>query len=327
MAQIDLRTVMTTLSGPRHDGTGNNAPSAAEPEAIAHETAERAARAWHRERAGEDLAVPVGVIATLAQFSRPADGPDTAEQLRALDPVDLWRALERVWALRWVERPELATWAAPLHRWLTSPPSPAAGDAVAAVAHAALDAGLLDLTGAEDAQVRRSADVLGPTLARVRSAGAREALAEVHSPPDVADLLLRLVLLDESPSPGASLGEPTAGTGGLVRALASHLASTGHDVHRFNWSMNEIDPVAAASCASNALTWDLGPDVLIFCGDTLTNSDGPEQARRARADIFAHHAELEEQARSEALTRRAASLLSPPDDATSPVNEAGTRGD
>lgn len=325
MAQIDPHTLIPALPGA--PDAGSAAPSGAEPEAIAHETAERAARAWHRERAGEDPAVPVGVVATLAQLSRPAGGPDTAAQLRALAPADLWRVLERVWAMRWAERPELAAWAAPLHRWLASPPSSAAADAVTAVAHAALDAGLLDLTGSEDAQVRRGADVLGPTLARVRSAGAQEAWAETHSPPDVADLLTNLILLDTAPALGDWLGEPTAGTGGLVRALASRLGAIGHDVRRFRWSMNEIDPVAAASCASNALTWDLGPDVLVFCGDTLTNSDGPEQARREREDILARHAELVELAGLTVLTRNMTRTLFPPDGATSPANGEDTQGD
>ncbi|MFD3923070.1 hypothetical protein [Streptomyces sp. NPDC058595] len=324
MAQIDPHTLIPGLPGVPDAGTVNAEP---QPEAIAQETADRAAHAWHRERAGEDPAVPVGVVATLAQLSRPSGGPDTAAQLRALSPADLWRVLERVWAMRWVERPELAAWAAPLHRWLTSTPSSAAADAVAAVGHAALDAGLLDLTGSEDAQIRRGADVLGPTLARVRPAGAREAFAEIHSPPDVAKLLTNLVLLNEPPAPGDRLGEPTAGSGGLVRATASHLGANGHDVRRFSWSMNEIDPVAAASCASNALTWDLGPDVLVFCGDTLTNSDGPEQARRERADILAHHAELVELAGLTVLTRDMRKTLFPTGGAESPSNAGDSKGD
>ncbi|MEV6533741.1 hypothetical protein AB0M86_29785 [Streptomyces sp. NPDC051639] len=234
----------------------------------------------------DGIRVPVGVVASLAQF---AETPGTGAALMALAPETLWRLLERVWAVRWIEQPELAAWAAPLHEWLMIQPSPRQARSVVAVTHAALDAGLLRLTGAQDAQVRREADPLGAVLTTLRSKGARQANAEEHTPSEVAELLARLTL-GRDPLASGSLCEPTAGTGGLIRAAASEAAWAGRDVHTFEWAMNDVDPLAAASCASNALTWDLGPNVLVGCADVLITPDWPSTARKERAQIRAQHA-------------------------------------
>ncbi|WP_406834819.1 hypothetical protein ACICHK_00145 [Streptomyces sp. AHU1] len=254
--------------------------------ADARELAERVSRAWHAEHMPDGIRVPVGVIASLSQL---ADAPGTEAALRALAPEALWRLLERVWAVRWIEQPELASWAAPLHQWLMIQPSLQQARSVAAVTHAALDAGLLQLTGTQDAQARREADPLGAVLTTLRSKGARQANAEEHTPSDVAELMARLALGPDLPVSG-SLCEPTAGTGGLFRAAASQAAQAGREVHAFEWAMNDVDPLAAASCASNALTWDLGPNVLVGCSDVLVTPDWVSTARRERAQIRTRHA-------------------------------------
>ncbi|MFJ2397463.1 hypothetical protein ACIOTI_32555 [Streptomyces sp. NPDC087843] len=234
----------------------------------------------------DGIRVPVGVVASLAQL---AETPGTGAALMALAPETLWRLLERVWAVRWIEQPELAAWAAPLHEWLMIQPSPRQARSVAAVTYAALDAGLLRLTGAQDAQVRREADPLGAVLTTLRSKGARQANAEEHTPSEVAELMARLTL-GRDPLASGSLCEPTAGTGGLIRAAASEAAWAGRDVHAFEWAMNDVDPLAAASCASNAFTWDLGPHVLVGCADVLITPDWPSTARKERSQIRAQHA-------------------------------------
>ncbi|MGW1067408.1 hypothetical protein ACWD4F_23175 [Streptomyces aureus] len=71
---------------------------------------------------------------------------------------------------------------------------------------------------------------------------------------------------------------------------ASHVAWAGQEVHAFEWGMNDADPLAAAGCASNALTWDLGPNVLVGCSDVLVTPEWPSRACLERAQIRARHA-------------------------------------
>ncbi|MFD6923721.1 hypothetical protein ACFV99_26410 [Streptomyces sp. NPDC059944] len=293
MQQISIFSPAMNL-GPDDPSQGRADSPAQRGRVDVRDLAERVSRVWHAEHMPDGIRVPVGVVAALAQL---ADIPGTGAALGALAPETLWRLLERVWAVRWIEQPELAAWAAPLHDWLMIRPSPEQARSVAAVTYAALDAGLLRLTGAQDAQVRREDDPLGAVLTTLRSKGARQANAEVHTPSDVAELLARLTL-GRDPLASGSLCEPTAGTGGLIRAAASEAAWAGRDVHTFEWAMNDVDPLAAASCASNALTWDLGPNVLAGCADVLLAPDWPSIARTERAQIRARHARDVADARS-----------------------------
>lgn len=240
MQQISIFSPAMSL-GPGGPSQDRAATPAQRGRVDVRDLAERVSRVWHAEHMPDGIRVPVGVVASLAQF---AETPGTGAALMALAPETLWRLLERVWAVRWIEQPELAAWAAPLHEWLMIQPSPRQARSVVAVTHAALDAGLLRLTGAQDAQVRREADPLGAVLTTLRSKGARQANAEEHTPSEVAELLARLTL-GRDPLASGSLCEPTAGTGGLIRAAASEAAWAGRDVHTFEWAMNDVDPLAA----------------------------------------------------------------------------------
>lgn len=150
---------------------------------IATRTAESVAHAWHCQHLGERSQVPLGIVATLAQVRHPHSATDPAEHLRGLTTETLWRTLEGVWRRQWLLRPELVHWARALHSWLQEETlSRELGDAVQAVTYAALDAGLLSLTGAPDPMRRSAADVLAPLLGLLRSGARGRAWASTTLP-------------------------------------------------------------------------------------------------------------------------------------------------
>ncbi|MFI0772616.1 N-6 DNA methylase [Streptomyces sp. NPDC021218] len=207
--------------------------------------------------------------------------------------------------------PELVVWAQPLHAWLTSSTPPAETvEAIHATAQAAVRAGQLELTGAPDLSDRARADLLGRTLEELRSHGARKAMGEHHTPPDVAALFSQFTVREiDAPEPGRWFCEVAAGTGGNFRATAQHLRRRGLNPHDYGWSMVEIDPLAAACCAVNAVIWDLGPNVVIACADVLVTPDAHQQADAQRRKIRSHRDRIVGQADHIATTRSAASLL------------------
>ncbi|XUM00308.1 hypothetical protein ACQ86F_25695 [Streptomyces venezuelae ATCC 10712] len=90
-----------------------------DPHAHAFEIAEAVGHAWHNSRGGEDIAIPIGTVATLALW--PLRGPDAhlaADWWLSLSDQDLMTAFRECWARWWISRPDLIDRAAPLHRWL-----------------------------------------------------------------------------------------------------------------------------------------------------------------------------------------------------------------
>ncbi|MFD8339251.1 N-6 DNA methylase [Streptomyces solisilvae] len=280
---------------------------------VAH-VAESAAAAWHRDRGGVSIEIPLGVVAALAQVTQPAEGPDVSARLLALAPQELLALLERVWSLQWIVHPELVVWAHPLHAWLTSSTPPAETvEAIHATARAAVRAGQLELTGAPDPWDRAQTDLLGRMLEELRSHGAREAMGEHHTPPDVAALFSQFTAREAvDPEPGRWFYEVAAGTGGIFRATAQHLRRRGLNPHDYGWSMVEIDPLAAACCAVNAAVWSLGPNVVIARADVLVTPDAHQQAKAQRCKIRSHRDRVVGQADLVATTHSAATLLNLP---------------
>ncbi|MEU8481507.1 N-6 DNA methylase [Streptomyces hygroscopicus] len=155
--------------------------------------------------------------------------------------------------------------------------------------------------------------MLGRTLEELRSHGARKTMGEHHTPPDVAALFSQFTVRQTgAPEPGRWFCEVAAGTGGNVRATAQHLRRRELNPHDYGWSMVEIDPLAAACCAVNALIRDLGPNVVITCTDILVNPAALEHARAERREIRAHRDRVLGHAEIVAATRDAAALLNPP---------------
>ncbi|WP_344597496.1 N-6 DNA methylase [Streptomyces violaceusniger] len=209
---------------------------------------QKVTRAWHGSRDRGGTEVPVGVVASLALLEQPEDGPDVTAHLLRFSPQQLVAHYRRIWAMLWLIRPELADWARPVRSWLEqSEFGRERADAVHAVTQAALQAGLLDVTGSVDPYRRSQVDVLGVLLRELRSVGASQAIGEFHTPPDASDLMARLTLEDE-PRPEQWFDDPAAGTGGLLRATAQRLRETGRDPGDFGWALNDVDPIASACC-------------------------------------------------------------------------------
>ncbi|MEU9887966.1 N-6 DNA methylase [Sphaerisporangium sp. NPDC051011] len=288
----------------------------------ASDIAEIAAETWHRQHAvaGDGIAIAMGIVAGLTLLRKTSrDGVDTATFLLDLDPPTLLEFHRRIWAYTWIRHPYLIDCARAIHDWLNEDTDPPAKivSAVHAVTHAVIRAGLLDITGDPDPALRCDADVLGLFLTRLRSQGAGAALAEIHTPPDVANLLTsilnaaaKLTIEPGQPKPGGWLDEPAAGTGGMFRAAAMVMREQGTNPHDFGWSMTDLDPIAAAACAVNALVWDLGPSVLVWCGDTLAEGDGPARAWERRKAVLEHHDHMMSIASMTAAVRQTQILLS-----------------
>ncbi|MFJ6781249.1 N-6 DNA methylase [Streptomyces yangpuensis] len=243
---------------------------------VAHDIAEAVEAAWYGAHGGNRLEIPAGVVAALALWpQRGPDAPLAAHWWLDLNDDDFLAALRECWARWWIQRPDLIDRATPLHRWLEDEnPERNRMQAVRAVARAALTGGLLHLTSAApDFGGNVNADVLGAVITVMRSHGARDALAEFHTPPEVSELMARMLLTDKEPTPGMKFNDPASGTGGMYRAAAQCLRDRGLNPHDFGWAMTDIDPLAAAGAAVNAILWDLGPHVLVACADTLVEGD------------------------------------------------------
>jgi hypothetical protein len=261
---------------------GHYRPSQRNPHAHAFELAEAVSSAWHRAHGGSSIEIPIGTVAALALW--PLRGPDAylaADWWLSLDDAELLAAFRECWARMWIMRPDLIDRATPLHKWVDDEkPDARRAAAVRAVVEAAITNGLLHLTTSDDPDLRSTTDVIGTLLTVMRSEGAHDALAEIHTPPDVAYLMARMLLDDMPLEPGMKFDEPAGGTGGMYRAAVQVMRERGIDPHQFGWSLTDIDPLAAAGAAVNAILWDLGPHVLIGCGDTL--HEGNVHARAAR---------------------------------------------
>ncbi|MFH9246729.1 N-6 DNA methylase [Streptomyces lydicus] len=277
---------------------GHYRPSQKNPHETAFEIAEAVSYAWHHAQGGPGIEVPMGVVATLALWPlRGRDAYLAADWWLSLDDGQLLSAFRECWARWWIMRPDLIDRATPLHKWIDDEePSPKRAGAIRAVVEAALTRGLLHLTSSDDAYYRSATDVMGALLAIMRSKGAHDALAEAHTPPEVAELMARMMLDDAPLKPGMKFAEPAGGTGGMYRAAAQVMREKNIDPHDFGWSLTDIDELAAAGAAVNAIIWDLGPSVLIACGDTLHDGNLTAKAAQQARDSFERRDELHAQA-------------------------------
>ncbi|MFE7096583.1 N-6 DNA methylase [Streptomyces erythrochromogenes] len=278
----------------------------------AHDIAEAVEAAWHGAHGGNRIEIPAGVVAALALWPmRGPDAPLSAQWWLDLNDEDFLAALRECWARWWIQRPDLIDRATPLHRWLEDErPERTHIQAVRAVARAALTGGMLHLTSASsDFGGSCDADVLGAVITVMRSQGAREALAEIHTPPELSELMARMLITDQPLTPGMKFDDPASGTGGLYRAAAQHMRELGLNPHDFGWAMTDIDPVAAAGAAVNAILWDLGPHVLVACADTLTEGNPYVRASTEWREAYERRDRMVEEARFLARIRRMDAVL------------------
>ncbi|WJV48938.1 hypothetical protein [Streptomyces flavofungini] len=296
---------------PVRTNLGHYRPVHRNPHETAFDIAEAVSYAWHHNQGGDSIAVPLGVVATLALW--PLRGPDAylaADWWLSLDDTQLLTAFRECWARWWIIRPDLIDRATPLHRWVDDEePDSRRTCAVRAVVEAAVTRGLLHLTTSGDAYLRSTTDIMGALLTIMRSPGAHDSLAEVHTPPDMAELMARMMLDVKDIQTSMTFDEPAGGTGGMYRAAAQVLRDNGVDPHGFGWSLTDIDPLAAAGAAVNAILWDLGPHVLVACGDTLHEGNVYARASKEARESLERRDQLQAQAAILTAVRKVQALL------------------
>ncbi|MFH9425195.1 N-6 DNA methylase [Streptomyces sp. NPDC017529] len=308
-------------STPAHPRTISVRP-ASDPHAQAMQIGEAVAGAWHRQHGGNHTHVPIGIVAALGLIGqKDPNGPDLATQILSLNDTNLIGMYREIWSTHWIQRPDLIDRARILHEWLNDTDVDKNRiSAVRAVTEAALKNGLLTLTGYTDPYLRSMTDVLSPVMMLLRSRGAQQGLGEFHTPASVAETMAGLIgfnaldtLMADTetgrPQPGQHIHDPAGGSGGLLRAAAQNLRERSLDPADFQWSMCDIDEIAAACAAVNAIIWGLGPRVTVACADTLANPRAIEDAAVHARAVIEHRNSVLGQAKLVAAVGMAQRLL------------------
>lgn len=244
---------------------GNTVPT--NPGRHANVIADAVDAAWHRGHGHGDFEIPVSVVAALAMLAPTESERDqAATDLLGLDARQLAALVTAQWAAFIRARPDLINPAWPLiEPWRRNDLSDETRAAAKAVADAAVRAGQLHLTGTER---RRDTDLFGPLLAVLRTRTAASARGQFYTPAALTDVIaLVRGALDE----GEQVVEPTAGTGGMLRAAAQTMRAAGRDPGTVQWWAVDIDPLAIACLAVNTVLWELGHQVILGVGDALTD--------------------------------------------------------
>jgi len=240
--------------------------------------AEAVDAAWSGHHStGTDLHIPVSVVTALTLYRGRAnpDGPDPAQLIARLAPLEVAGLLRATWRAFITTRPDFAVRVMPLVSWLHDNPSDWQLSGAHTAVRAAVRAGIL--TFAADIDQCRETDLLGNLLQVLRSHRSKAGRGQFYTPQPVAESLALVTLgglmaeaakATERP-PGQSIMDPAAGTGALLCGAARALRQRGLDPADHTWYANDIDPLAAACLAVNAHLWGLGPNVVIGCYDGL----------------------------------------------------------
>ncbi|MFH8635550.1 N-6 DNA methylase [Streptomyces goshikiensis] len=308
--------VATTITPPRESDRRPRPARSHDLHSKAFALGEAVTDAWHRAQGGSDIAVPIGVVAALALIrQRDAAGPSLQAQILGLDGVELIEMYRQIWAQHWAYRPDLIDRARVLHEWLNDTKAPDKNRvyAVQCVTRAALRGNILDLTGHPDPYERAHTDVLSHVMMLLRSNSARQGLGEYHTPPPVADTIaavsLGAIWATKDPEAGQHIHDPAGGSGGLLRAAAQMLRQRGFDPADFQWSMVDVDPIAAACGAVNMIVWAMGMRVTVACDNALSNARAVEDAMAHARAVIAHRDEMLGKAKIIAALRRTQGLL------------------
>jgi hypothetical protein len=257
------------------------------------ELGEAVAETWHTSGGSSDIEIPVSIVAALALFPIKDHTEDVRRIISTCTDWQLIQGYREIWVNHWSARPDLIAHAAPLIGWLSDDRAQKLVYPVRRVTETALRYGVLDLTGSSDPGDRSDTDLMSWTITSLRSEAARKGQAEFHTPPEVADMMARLTVDQDSlPEPGAWFNELTAGTGGLMRALAQRLRELDRNPANYGWSMTDTDPLAIAGAAVNSIVWGLGPNVLISCANTLAEGNTDAKAAERRAALIEERDEL-----------------------------------
>ncbi|MFB7327385.1 N-6 DNA methylase [Streptomyces sp. NPDC056190] len=254
---------------------------------------EAVAETWHASNwGGYRMDIPVSIVGGLALFPIKGHTEDIARIISNASDWEMLQGYREIYAHTWSHRPDLGARMAPLMGWLTENGVEEKAYAVRRVTETALRHGILQLTGDPDPYNRSDTDVMSWTITSLRSLGAKQGLGEYHTPPELCDMMARMLVGNEPPEKGQRFHEPAGGTGGMFRSLAQALRDLRADPADYVWALNELEPLAAAGAAVNAIVWGLGPNVVIACGDTLAEGDLYEQAVREREALFNERDEI-----------------------------------
>lgn len=255
---------------------------------------EAVADAWHGV-GGSRLDIPAGIVAALALWPikspRAEHAPALASYIAAQPPRVLVRGFAECAASQWNLRPGLVDVARPLFAWTEEDLNSTVLDGVRAVTRAALRHGVLHHTGDTDAAERSRIDLMSWVITSLRHHPSRRSLGEYHTPPNISDLMATMRDLDDTDvvvAQGDWFVEPAAGTGGLFRSTAQNLRRGGRDPADFGWIMLELDPLAAAGAAVNAIVWGLGRRAVVGCGDVLARAGLDQEALAHHRDLVRH---------------------------------------
>lgn len=240
-------------------------------------------RAWRGEHShGDSPRFPLSIIGALALLDVPiTERTRVTTILRDMPPAELGKVISDQWAIFVRGRPDLVNRAWPLISvWHgENPPTDTDTKVATAITDAAVRAGLLKLTG----DWRTDVDLFGVLLPTLRSASAIKALGQFPTPPDVADMIARTI---GPPRDGQRFYEPTAGTGGMLRAAAEAMRAAGSDPTTVEWWAVDIDELSIACLTVNVVLWGLGPKVVLGVGDVLADPDWTTRALGERAETL-----------------------------------------
>jgi hypothetical protein len=274
---------------------------------------ERAYDAWFSRQGSGDTCTP---MAALAAFMF-ADKIDAAKLLAGTDRQIVYD-VTAMWSWFYLQRPDLYNLCGPLASWMNAEQvDDGTARAVAATVRAAAKAGLGQLVS--DGHLA-DVDLLGHAYTTMRPKAARGARGEFYSPEQLCYLMAQMILGDcKDLPPGASIAEPAAGTGGMVRAAAQVIREAGRDPAEFVWVVNDISPQVVAGLAVNCHVWGLGPNVIIGVADTLAEPDWQARAWQAQTGAIEHARELWKDATMLALLRQADRMVSAAADPAPPA--------
>ncbi|MGW7572355.1 N-6 DNA methylase [Streptomyces sp. NPDC054765] len=278
-----------------------------DPHEHARKIAENVIEAWYQSFGGSSIDIPLGTVAALALLRNP---PGLADRILNLQPHELPQFFKEIYLGHWINRPDLIDRAIRLHDWAWNPdPDPQQLRAVHAVTHRAINTGLLDLTGHDDPYMRSESDVLSPLLTGLRHKSDKKWRGEYHTPAYVSDLMARMLVDKDYGGPTKSIHEPAVGSGGMLRSVAQCLRDLQLDPHDYTWYGNDIDSLAAACAAVNAIIWDLGPKCSIGCADSLAPEDDYAKTLAEARDAFKQRDTALDAATTITATRNAKRLL------------------
>ncbi|MEU0722908.1 N-6 DNA methylase [Streptomyces sp. NPDC006140] len=273
----------------------------------ARKIAENVLDAWYQSFGGSSIDIPLGTVGALCLLR---NVPGLADWVLNRKPEELPQLFKEIYLGHWIKRPDLINRAIPLHDWAWNPnPDRQQLRAVHAVTRAAINTGLMDLTGHDDPWRRSEADVLSPLLTGLRHKSDKKWRGEYHTPACVTDLLANMLIDKDFAQPGSSFREPAIGSGGMFRSVAQRLRDLGLSTHDFHWYGNDIDALSAGCAALNAIIWDLGPRCLIGCADSLAPEDDYANTRAEAAEAFEQRDRYMETASTIVAHRRAFALL------------------